>query len=318
MIMRRQFLIKAPLGVLAVANRVLDSIGVATSIGDLQEGSREAQVLLRHYGAALRQLSRSAHWNALRRQAQLVLLNDASGQTTQWQQQQGVAVTVGTGTVGMRPWIFEYKWPTDCVKARFVPATDCYNGGTPAGNIALPSNPLMSGLGTQYYRQQVPTRFVVTNDVVPNVTGAPTSWASVPDTSQTMGQGLTSQTVVLSNQRFATLVYTALITYPDQWDPLFQEAFVALLASRVALVLVTDRKAALEVRKEQVAICKSALDQARVSDGNEGWFSNDLNPDWLRIRTTGGRGWDRGGGGPELGVLSYGWDTCGFSDGSAY
>jgi hypothetical protein len=175
----------------------------------------------------------------------------------------------------------------------------------------------MSGIGTQIYRRQLPTRFVVASDDVPNLVGSVTDWSQVPDTSQTMGQALGYQTVILSNQKFATLVYTALRTTPDQWDPLFQQAFVAILAQQVALTLVPDRKVALEVRKEQIAIAKAALDQARVSDGDEGFFSSDIYPDWLRIRRTGGFG-NGFGFGDGLGVIGYGWDTCGFADGSAY
>jgi hypothetical protein len=302
-----------------IANQALDSLGhpMEKRIGDLQEGTVEAQVVLRNYGTALRQISRSAHWNCLRRRLSMTLLNDATGNTTRQQQQAGGPVTVGPGTVGMRPWVYEYAWPVDCVKARFVPATQIGGPGPPAGNIALPPNPLMSGLNQGFFPRQVPSRFVVSNDVIPTLIGYPAAWNQIPDTSQTLGQGLSSQTVILSNQICADLVYTALITYPDQWDPLFRQAFVALLASQIVMGVTQDRKLALSLRQEQISVCKMALEQARISDGNEGFFSVDHQPDWLRIRNTGawnGSGWGWDG----LGVLGYGWDSCGFADGSAY
>src|SRR6185437_12275397 len=111
---------------------------------------------------------------------------------------------------------------------------------------------------------RIPTRFLVTNDVIPNLIGVPETWDDVPQTAQTMGQALTNQTVVLSNQPCAHLVYTALMTYSDQWDPLFTEACVALLASRVALRLVPDPKQRIAIRDEQIKIAQMALSQARV------------------------------------------------------
>src|ERR1700722_10896555 len=94
-----------------ICNRAIDSIGVNGWIGDIEEGTETAQAMLRVYAPALRQLLRKCHWNFARRQTDLNLLQDATGQTTQYQQQNNLPVTVGTGTVGMRPWIYEYSWP---------------------------------------------------------------------------------------------------------------------------------------------------------------------------------------------------------------
>lgn len=299
-----------------ISNRALDLLG-APWIADIQDGSKQSTVALRHYGPALRQLLRSAHWNFSRRRASLTLLQDSTGQTTRQQQLAGGPITVGTGTENMPPWAYEYRWPIDCVKARFVPMTLQTNPNPPPGNISLPSNPLMSGLNQQPFHRQIPTRFVVGTDLIPNLIGTPETWDQIPDTSQTMGQGLVSQTVILTNQPNAHLVYTSLITYPDQWDPLFTQAFVALLGSYFAMPLVPDRKEAVRVRADMIGIVKAALQQARISDGDEGFFSSDLRVDWLRIRNSGswagsGAGWDGGG------TLFGGWEQCGFGDGSAY
>jgi hypothetical protein len=308
-----------------LANRALDALGVQATIGDLEEGTREARVLLRQYGPCMRQLFRGAHWAFARRQDQLVLLQDATGYTTQLQIANNWPNTVGPGTIGMRPWIYEYRWPPDCVAVRFCPEPWPGTGEIPApppGNIAINTAvPQMTGQpsGAIATVRQIPRRFLVTNDVIPNLQGQQPTWNQVPDTSTTMGQGLTTQTVILCNHKWATAVYTALITYPDQWDPLFQEAFVALLAERCALALVQDRKSAIAIRNEQIQIAKAALDVARIRDGNEGFTTVDHEPDWIRIRSSGSR-WGINGpndGGFGMGVLSYGWDSVSFSDGGA-
>jgi len=305
-----------------LVNRSLDAIGIQASIGDLQEGTREAQVALRHYGSCMRSILRSAHWNFARARSALILLNDASGQTTKYQKQQNQPITVGCGTPGMRPWIYEYAWPIDCVKARFVPMAMNHVGAVPTGNIAMPSNPLMSGINqSSQFTRQIPAPFLVAQDVVPNMTGKQQQWDNVPQTAQTMGQALTSQTVILTNQRCADLVYTALVTYPDQWDTLFQQAFVAMLASYLAMPLVSERKNAVAIRDEQIKVAKMVLDQARISDGNEGWNQADIMPDWMRARNAGGFGRGFGlGYGNDFGggILFGGWDSCALSDGSVY
>ncbi len=304
-----------------VANRALDSIGHTTDkrIGDLQEGSREATVLLRHYGAALRQILRAALWNFARTQSPLTLLNDATGQTTQAQIDAGQPVTVGTGTVGQRPWLYEYAWPVNAVRARFVPV-QMYNPTLAVpGNISLPSTPLMGGMQSLVpFARQIPARFVVAQDFVPNLIGVPTSWSQIPDTSQTMGQALAQQTVILTNQPNATLVYTSLMTYPDQWDPLFSQAFIALLASLVAAALIDDVRARIAVRDDQIKIAKMALEQARIADGDEMWATTDSVPDWIRARDAGGWGGAWGGLGDGPGYFGLGWASCAFPDGSAY
>lgn len=295
-----------------IANQALDALGNPNAISDLNDGTLEAKVMLRHYSTTLRQLSRAANWNFCRKRVSLVLLNDATGQTTQQQINDGGPVTVGPGTVGMRPWVYEYRWPTDCLKVRFVPRGQGERPATPPGNLAIPATPLYTGQANVQFAREVPTRFLVMNDAIPNLVGVPQSWADVPDTSQTLGQGLTSQTVILTNHCHATAVYTALITYVDQWDVLFREAMVAMLAIRGAMSLVPDHKMALSVRAQQVGIARAALDQARISDGQEGVHGVDQPVDWLQIRNSaggrfGGRGWGDEGGG----ILHGGFDAIG-------
>lgn len=288
-----------------VGNRALDSIGYPFTMGDLQEGTEAANICLRAYGPALRQLLRAANWNFARKCAPMNLLADATGQTA------------NVGTKVVVPWIYEYSLPLDSMKIRFVPANPWQEPVPVTGNISLPEVPLTTGFNAAPWIGQrlVPARFLVATDFnYPPAAGA--------DVSSIQGVSYQSSTVVLTNVKCAQVVYTALITAPQVWDPGFQEAMVAYLAQQIALPVWAkkDRKFGIEVRTQQIAIAKAKIMQARVDDGREGHYAANLSVDWMRVRNSGGWGYGYGGwGGPgELGVLGYGWDSCGFADGTAY
>ena len=291
-----------------IANQALDAAGVEFTIGDLEEGTRPAQVLLRAYGQCLRQLLRGANWNFARKTAPLSLLADASGQTP----------NVGKQVV-MSGFLYEYSYPTDCMKVRFVP----WNGPgltppVPQNNIQIPQTPLYTGENPQPQAGQRlrPARFLEATD--PNYPPPAGS-----DFNAVQGVSPQGRTVILTNVKQALCVYTALMLYPSVWDSLFREALVMYLASQVCLALHKDKKLALEVRPQLIKGVKDKLTAARLVDGNEGWYTNDIPVDWMAARNSGGwrgnGGW--GGFGSDvggLGVLGYGWDSCGFADGSAY
>lgn len=282
-----------------IANQALDAAAIDLSIGDLEEGTKPAQVLLRAYGQCLRQLLRAVHWDFARAQAPLTLLADATAQAP------------NVPTLVPRPWAYEYAYPTDCMKVRFVPRM-LADPGAPAGNIAIPGTPLMTGISRQggFQAHLEPTRFLVANETnyVPS---------GIPADSPFQGVSPTSRTVILSNQKCALAVYTRFMPYPSMWDSQFRAAMVAYLASEVVLALATDKKFGMQMRQQNIAIAKEKIIQARISDGNEAFASSDLRVDWMQIRNAGGgRNWGHGGDGP--GVLGYGFDSCGFGDGSAY
>lgn len=285
-----------------VCNQALDAIGSEVVLGDLEDGTREASVLLRAYGQCVRQLLRAAHWNFARKTAPLTLLADATGQTPD------------AGNMVPSPWIYEYAYPIDCLKARFVPWNpQGIVSGAPAGNIQLPPVPLTTGAAQQPLVGQrlVPARFTEATDF----NNPPPSDAGY----ETPGISPVGRTVILTNVQNAQLVYTALLMYPSVWDPQFRAALVAYIASEVALPLSKDKRFGLELRREQIAIAKQKITAARVTDGNEGYFSSDIQTDWMRARSSGA--WSAGGGwgaGAGPGVLGYGWTECAFSDGSAY
>ncbi|MEO6779422.1 MAG: hypothetical protein ABI196_00620 [Bradyrhizobium sp.] len=267
-----------------IVNEALDQLGVNSTIGDLEEGSNEARSALRWYGPTLRRMLRKAPWNFARKQFSLTLLNDASGQTP----------NVGIGTPGMVPWCYEYAWPIDCVRALYVPMNGIRTGSAPSGNIAIPTTPLMPGLGTVPVGRVIPAPFVIAQDSMPILVGVQQNWADTPDYADVLGSAPNQQTVILTNVAQASLVYTALIIYPEQWDVLFRQAFVAALASSLALPCVADKKLALALRTQQVAIAKDALSEAMVANGNEEFYAIDHVPDWLRVRGWGFRHWNEG------------------------
>lgn len=291
-----------------VGNQALDAIGFPFTMGDLQEGTRPAQILLRAYYQCLVQLLRAAPWDCARKQAPLVLLADATGNTA------------NVGTVVPVPWVYEYAYPEDCARARFVPYNWQNQANTiPAGNIATPSTPQTTVGNTQApWGKMMVARFLVASDYnyPPQVGSQP--WAT-PNVSP---QG---RTVVLTNVQNATLVYTAIMDYPSNWDAAFRAAFVAYLASEVALPLWVekDRKFGLMVRDEQIGIVKAKVSDARAASANEGGPpTSDISVDWMRTRMSGGPAlnnvWGANGAYDGVGVMGYGWDGLALAGGAVF
>jgi hypothetical protein len=291
-----------------IAQQAIDASGTDYLLGDLEDGSGPAQVILRAYQNCLMQLLRGANWNFSRKTAPLELLADATGNTPL------------VGTIVPVPWTYEYAWPTDCVKFRFIPWNQAtQNPGIPPGNITPPDpgSPIVTGLGNpQIGAGRIrPARFVIATDNNYPPPGGSTTWESI-------GVAPGTRTVILTNVKFAYGVYTSLILYPSLWDPLFRAALVAYLASEIALPLATDKKLGLAMRQQNIAIAKAKIEQARIRDGDEGFYSSDLRVDWMDARRTGGYGgwgnynWD--GGGPAVPFGGWGYDSISFGDGSCY
>jgi hypothetical protein len=300
-----------------ICNRSLDSIGADDQIiGDIQQGTRAARVLLRHYIPCLEQLLRGAYWNFSRRCVPMTLLGAVPGF--------GPAVPAGDtppyGSQVIIPWVFEYALPIDCVAARFVPWNNSLpQSATPSNNISVPPVPPTTvNLPFQSPPIIQPARMLVANDInypLPiSPETPPQQWWN------TRGAAPDQRTVVLCNVPNAELVYTAFIPYPNLWDPLFQEAMVALLATYLALPCNPDKKEGRALRAEQISIAKRALDVARVRDGDENATTIEHIPDWIRARNTGAgyAGWGGFGGYGGPGVFGYSWGGVCFGDGSVY
>jgi len=245
-----------------VVNEALDEIGVE-AIGDLHEGSKTANVARRNYDPMLRAMFAAAPWNFARRQRQIDMRGDASGQ---YHANRNVPLH----------WSYMYEWPNDCVHARWVLGLDAY--ALDASGAPLAAAPAWAR----------PAPFIVTD--APLVNDIASDW------DQTEGHNPESTRVIATNELGAMLVYTGLVQYPDAWDAGFHRAFVAALAARLAIPCIEDKAQARAMRSDQLAIARDALIEARVRDGNEGWTLTDHTPDWIRVRTsTAWRGWHGSG-----------------------
>lgn len=282
----------------AICNQALDAAGIEMVLGDIQEGTRAADVCLRSYTECLRQLLRGAPWVFARKEAPLQLIADASGQSS-------------NQTLVPSGFIYSYSYPTDCAKVRYIPWQPLQASPVPPGNItpANPSAPIVTGLGAPPWTgtSVTPARFLVTAD--PNYI-FPGTGIDVSGTSPT------AQLIICTNVQSARCVYTFDALYPSLWDHMFRAAMVAYLAGEVALALHKDKKLGIAIANRQVLIAKDKLHTARSMDGNEMWASTDHTPDWIRFRGAGYGYWGFGGG--SGGSFWGGWDQVSFSNGSAY
>jgi hypothetical protein len=282
----------------AVLQQSLDAAGSDHLLGDVEDGTRESQVCLRAYRQCLMQMLRAFHWDFARKEAPLTLLADASGNTP----------NVGTFVVGDQ-FNYEYSFPTDAVKVRYIPQHRWSNPGVPNNNILPPNpaSPIMTGIGQPPYgpRRIQPARFLISNDANYPPPQGTQSW-------EVQGVSPQGRVVILTNVKDAKCVYTYLCLYPSVWDALFRAALVAFIASEIALPLAKDKKFGMEIRKEQIAIAKDKILQARAAAGNEsGVNTSDLRTDWIDARRVGGAwGWPNGWDGGASGQLWGGYDDC--------
>ena len=281
----------------AVVQQALDEGGIDYLLGDIEDGTKPSQVLLRAYRQCLMQMLRAANWDFARRESDLLLLADSTGQTP----------NVGTLVFGNQ-YQFEYALPIDAMRIRYIPANRDTHPGSPPGNIQPPdaSAPIMPNLNQSpgLIHRIRPARFVITND---------TNYPPPQGVQDWVVQGVSPQgrVVILTNVRHAKAVYTYLCLYPSVWDALFREALVAYIAAKVVLPLSKDKKAGMEMRKAQMEIAKDKVMTARAIDGNEGFYSSSVRVNWLDTRYI-GAGWWWGG---YAGFGGAGADMWGGADG---
>lgn len=281
-------------------NQALDALAVVP-IGSLGDGTPVSEAARRHYGQTLRQLLRSAHWSFARKQAALLLLGDASGQTPD------------AGTIVEPPWQYAYAWPNDGVQAIWMPWQ------MPAAPVA--PIPQMTGLATTVTAiTSRPARFLISSSEQYPIAAGQLDWSLMPDLSGIEGQGLRARRVVLTNVSNATLVYTKLALEIEEWDSLFREAFVSALAARLAITVVEDKKLAFTLRQQQIALAKDTLAAARAATANDAGFPKNVDhvPDWFMARRGGAGGWWPGWDAAGPGMLFQGWQSFSFPDGSVF
>lgn len=228
----------------SIVNRALLEMGAQAQISSFTEGSTEANAASVLYEPTRDMLLRSAHWNFTRKQISLSQLKAF--------QINGV---IQTGDAAPPvPWQYEYTYPQDCLKARYLVPIQAYPTTTPpptTGSTPVPITGLPAPMN------------------IPFVIGTDTPVSST-----------TTQTVILTQLYQAQLVYTARIESPDLWDPSFQEAMVATLAAKFVNALA--RNASLF--SQLTGVARDIVLQARVSDGDEVPTYQDNLPDWIRAR----------------------------------
>jgi hypothetical protein len=94
------------------------------------------------------------------------------------------------------------------------------------------------------------------------------------------------QRVILCNITQAILVYNTQIVDPNVMDPLFQDAWIHILAARLGPQLNGEMARA----NLNIAQANAAIMEARKADGNEGLTVNDVTPDFIRARGFGSGG----------------------------
>ena len=233
-----------------VANLALDGIGARFSIVSLTPPMPppNAVAVARQYDLTFQGVARAAHWNCLRYQVKLTLLKAAKGTP-----ENPDGTTLPTPPT---PYQYEYAYPPDCLKARYIlpqrpddaaSPTPVFGGGllaTPSWNVAQAGFPFAVAVDTDSDGNQI--------------------------------------RVILTDLEYAQLVYTARVDNPDLWDPHFQRAVVASLGAWLVNPLARNA----QVLQEQINIASTVIQQARISDGNEGTTSVDHTPDFLAVRGT--------------------------------
>ena len=260
-----------------IANRAMVAMGARSTIANLAlEQSPEAKQMNLLYNPTRDALLRAAHWDFARKIIQGTLLKAApgvAGSTTP------ASNTWNPETMPAPPWSYEYVYPADCMKVRYV--TPSPGGGSDAGVENMFSVPSVS-----------PVRSAGGINPVP--------FAIALDTDENDNQ----MRVVLTDAYRALVCYTARVEVEDMWDASFQEAMVYSLAAQVALSITGN----LQTAQVCSAKARDTLLVARARDGNEGTASVNRTPDWIAAR---GGGYMVGGL-PRGGAPVAGWDNPAF------
>ena len=266
-----------------LCNLALLQIGARANVTSINpsDGTVAGDACAQLYQPTVDAFSRAAHWNCLRFEVQLSLLKAAAGTP-----ENPNGTTLPVPPLG---WLYEYALPSDCLKARYLAPSVTQQGTNPplttGGSLflpwRLPSGALKFAVGVDFDTQTPPNEIpVLFCNLGTVLTGPP--W----------------------------LVYTRRLINVSLWD----SQFVMGAKSALATWLVNPVNASAAMMQQAMGIAKAMLDQARISDGNEGMNAdniNDVGADWIAFRY-GGRMRATTG----LWVAPY--DSFGFGDGSCY
>lgn len=268
------------MGPVEVSNLALLEIGNQGTIQSFQDGTPQSTAAAQFYTPKTQMLLRSANWDFCRKTAPLTLLRVAA--------QLVPTVAPVYQNPPPQPFLFEYAYPVDCLKGRFLVP---YCPPVPTQSPPLTTAPNIAPLP---YTPDTAIPFVTSTDFD--------------------GQGNPIK-VILTNLPQAQLVYTAdLSQFPDLWDSLFLAGETAMLATYFITALA--RNSAQLAQQTQIA--KGVLDQARVMNANEAISNVDHLPDWIAIRVQSSIPWSLNGQSTTGSWIAGGWEPCTFGGGLTY
>jgi hypothetical protein len=233
-----------------VANLALAHAGARSTIASMTEASTEASICTRFFEAARDETLSAAWWTFARATVVLTLLKSAPG-TPEFQ---GVVSNIWNAAYPAPPWLYEYAYPADCLKARYIIPIDVSLQLTiPIFSVPLEQGVLVNGAAV---------RFVTAQDL--------------DDTGNQIK-------VVLTNQPQAVLVYTRQTTDPTLWGPSFVMALSLVLGAYITPTISGDKK----LQANLFAAARQKILESTVDDANEGLPIQESMPDWMTIRGAG-------------------------------
>lgn len=248
-----------------ICNRALGEIAARVIINSFDDPGPAALAARLNYDTVRRKLLRTAPWNFARKQIALSQLNVASTPP-------GVPF----------PWVFEYAYPSDCVKFRYLLVMP---EGWPFP--VQPDAPPQVGTTPlfPYYPVSRRARYLESSDLDPSSNK--------------------QRKVLLSNAPCAIGVYSYDCSVCDQFDEAFTDALVAILAEKFIMPCTGN----VQLKGSFYQLAKERIMDARVADGNEGLPTTDHTPDWISVREFSGD-WYYSGMPPfGQGVLGCSWDN---------
>ena len=266
-----------------IVNLALLQIGARANVTSINpsDGSVAGDAASQLYQPTIDAFSRAAHWNCCRFEEKISLLKAAAGTP-----ENPNGTTLPVPPIG---WLYEYALPADCLKARYLVPQITQQGVNP---------PLTTGnsLFLTARFPQAALQFQVGVDFDSNF--PPNEIPVVYCNLGTLNFGPPS------------LVYTRRLVNVG----LFDAGFVMGVKAALATWLVNPVNASTAMMSQAAAIGKAALDQARLSDGNEGINRDNIeirDADWVKFRYG-------GFGSPTGGLWVNPWDSFAFGDGSFY
>jgi len=232
--------------VVDLVNRALLGIGARANVSVMTENSTESNAASILFQPTFEQLGRTANWNCLRKQATLTLLKAAAGTP---ENSDGTVLPIPP-----QPWLYEYAYPTDCLRMRYVLPTFI-----PASETTSPLFPVANSAAATYSGSGGQIPFAVNYD------------------TDTFGNPYVS---ILTSVASAQAVYTVNAANPNIWDSQFQAAFVAALGA----FLVTPLSLSMPLMQMMARSADRQIADARASDGNEGYQSQNREADWIVAR----------------------------------